>query len=91
MNNNNGSKFMSVENVNAYYERKRQNLDFWVAKQKQGLAMMQNSNGNPVMFNQGLNMKTEAEYNITQLGMDLSAEINALGLIHTHKGVSGKK
>ena len=89
--NNNGSKFMSVENVNAYYERKRQNLDFWVAKQKQGLAMMQNSNGNPVMFNQGLNMKTEAEYNIAQLGMDLSAEINALGLIHTHKGVSGKK
>ena len=91
MNNNNGSKFMSVENVNAYYEKKRQNLDFWIAKQKQGLAMMQNSNGNPVMFNQGLNMKTEAEYNITQLGMDLSAEINALGLIHTHKGVSGKK
>ena len=91
MNNNNGSKFMSVENVNVYYEKKRQNLDFWVAKQKQGLAMMQNSNGNPVMFNQGLSMKTEAEYNITQLGMDLSAEINALGLIHTHKGVSGKK
>ena len=91
MNNNNGSKFMSVENVNAYYEKKHQNLDFWVAKQKQGLAMMQNSNGNPVMFNQGLNMKTEAEYNIAQLGMDLSAEINALGLIHTHKGVSGKK
>lgn len=91
MNNNNGSKFMSVENVNAYYERKRQNLDFWVAKQKQGLAMMQNSNGNPVMFNQGLSMKTEAEYNITQLGMDLSAEINALGLIHTYKGDSSKK
>ena len=89
--NNNGSKFMSVENVNAYYERKRQNLDFWVAKQKQGLAMMQNSNGNPVMFNQGLSMKTEAEYNITQLGMDLSAEINALELIHTHKGDSDKK
>ena len=54
--NNNGSKFMSVENVNAYYERKRQNLDFWVAKQKQGLAMMQNSNGNPVMVNQGLSI-----------------------------------
>ena len=53
--------------------------------------MMQNSNGNPVMFNQGLSMKTEAEYNITQLGMDLSAEINALGLFHTHKGDSGKK
>lgn len=91
MNNNNGPKFMSVENVNAYYESKRQNLDFWVAKQKQGLAMMQNSNGNPVMFNQGLSMKTEAEYNITQLGMDLSVEINALGLIHTHKGDSSKK
>lgn len=91
MNNNNGSKFMSVENVNAYYESKRQNLDFWVAKQKQGFAMMQNSMGDPVMFNQGLSMKTEAEYNITQLGMDLSAEINALGLIHTHKGDSGKK
>ena len=91
MNNNNGSKFMSVENVNAYYEKKRQNLDFWIAKQKQGLAMMQNSNGNPVMFNQGLNMKTEAEYNITQLGMDLSAEINALGLMHIHKGGSNKK
>lgn len=91
MNNNNGSKFMSVENVNEYYEKKRQNLDFWVAKQKQGLAMMQNSNGNPVMFNQGLSMKTEAEYNITQLGMDLSAEINTLGLIHTHKGDSSKK
>lgn len=91
MNNNNGSKFMSVENVNAYYQKKRQNLDFWIAKQKQGLAMMQNSNGNPVMFNQGLNMKTEAEYNITQLGMDLSAEINALGLTHTHKGDSNKK
>ena len=91
MNNNNGEKFTSVEKVNEYYAKKRQNLDFWIAKQKQGLAMMQNSNGNPVMFNQGLNMKTEAEYNITQLGMDLSAEINALGLIHTHKEDSGKK
>lgn len=82
MNNNNDSKFTSVENVNEYYEKKRQNLEFWIAKQKQGLAMMQNSMGNPAMFNQGLNIKTEAEYNITQLGMDLSAEINAL--IHTH-------
>lgn len=82
MDTNNGAKFTSVENVNEYYAKKRQNLDFWVAKQKQGLAMMQNSNGNPDMFNQGLSMKTEAEYNITQLGMDLSAELNALGLIH---------
>ena len=40
MNNNNGSKFMSVDSVNAYYEKKRQNLDFWIAKQKHGLAMM---------------------------------------------------